>query len=506
MVWSKKSLHDLARETLSDHRFIVVSNREPYIHRRKENGIECVKPASGMATAIDPMMRACGGIWIAHGSGDADRECADSKGRLPVPPENPMYTLRRVWLTKDQERGYYYGLANRGLWPLCHVAFRRPIFKPADWRHYRHVNRIFSEAVLEEAADGPAFVFIQDYHFALLPRILKSRNPKLIVAQFWHIPWPNREIFRAFPWQEELLDGLLGNDLLGFHLRYHCQNFLDTVDRCIEAKVDQERAEIIRAGRMTAVRAFPISIDFEAYSAEACSARMESEIKQWHERLRLEGLLVGLGIDRVDYTKGIPERLLALELFLEHHPEYRKKICFIQVAVPSRTQITEYRRLDAEIATLVDQINSRWGDGTWKPIHLLKGHLNSTAMIALHRTSDFCMVTSLHDGMNLVAKEFVSSRFDEGGVLILSRFTGSARELLDALLVNPFDLEQCASAIYHALQMPALEKKRRMQRMRAVVAKNNVYRWAAKLIAEIVDFHDVQNAWGESEKHGMMED
>jgi trehalose 6-phosphate synthase len=500
MVWSRESLHELARENLSEHKFIVVSNREPYIHRHREDHIECIRPASGMATAVDPMMRACGGIWIAHGGGDADRETVDAKGRLLVPPENPLYTLRRVWLSKEQEKGYYYGLANQGLWPLCHVVFRRPIFRPRDWAHYRRVNLIFAEAVLEEAADGPAFVFIQDYHFALLPRILKNHNPKLIVAHFWHIPWPNAEIFRAFPWQEELLDGMLGNDLLAFHLRYHCQNFLDTVDRFIEAKVDQERSNIMRGGRMTAVRAFPISIDFANYATAARSAAVESAMGRWRDQLRLNDVFVGLGIDRVDYTKGIPERLRALELFLEHHPDFRNKFVFIQIAVPSRIRITEYRHLGAEIESLVDRINLRWQIGSRHPIILLKGHLDFVDMIALHRLSDFCMVTSLHDGMNLVAKEFVASRFDEDGMLILSRFTGSARELLDALLVNPFDMEQCSASIHRALQMTAAERRKRMQRMRAVVAKNNVYRWAGKLISELIDFHDVQDAWGESEE------
>lgn len=498
MVWSKESLHEWASENLSEHKFIVVSNREPYIHSRTEKGIECLRPASGMATAIDPMMRACGGIWIAHGGGDADRETADSKGRIPVPPENPMYTLRRVWLTKEQERGYYYGLANQGLWPLCHVVFRRPVFRPRDWVHYRRVNHVFAEAVLEETGDGPAFVFIQDYHFALLPRILKNRNPNLVVAQFWHIPWPNREIFRAFPWQEELLDGMLGNDLLGFHLRYHCQNFLDTVDQYIEAKVDQEKSSVVRGGNRTSVQAFPISIDFENYSLQARSAAVQSAMKQWRDTLRLHDVSVGLGIDRIDYTKGIPERLRALGLFLQHHPDYRNRIHFIQVAVPSRVHIPEYRYLSTEVESLVEKINLRWQNETWRPISLIKGHLDSVAMMALHRLSDFCMVTSLHDGMNLVAKEFVSSRFDEDGILILSRFTGSARELPDALLVNPFNLEQCAASIHQALQMPTAEKQKRMQRMRMVVAKNNVYRWAAKLITELIDFHDAQEIWSAS--------
>lgn len=487
-MWTKEALHDLIENRLRDHQLIVVANREPYIHRHEGKRVECMFPASGMATALDPIMRACGGVWVGHGSGDADREMVDAHDHVRVPPDDPRYTLRRVWLTKEQEQGYYYGLSNAALWPLCHVTFTRPIFEARDWESYVEVNKLFAQAVLEEAANKPTFVFIQDYHFALLPRLLKEANPNLIVAQFWHIPWPNREVFRAFPWKEQLLDGLLGNDLLGFHLRYHCQNFLDTVDRALEARVDQERAEVTRGGRVTVVRPFPISIDYEAHVATAQSARVESYLDGWRVRLGLQDELVGIGIDRIDYTKGLPERFRAIDRFLEKNPSHKKKILFVQIGVPSRSHIPQYRQLNDELDSLVEEINWKWGEGAWRPIVYLKEHHGQPELMALHRLAHFCVVSSLHDGLNLVAKEYVSSRFDDDGALILSQFTGAARELTDALLVNPFAVDEIADAIQKALEMPEAERRRRMKRMRDTVAGNNVYRWAGKIISALLRF------------------
>jgi trehalose 6-phosphate synthase len=488
MSWTRESLQQLAKDRLTDYNLIVVSNREPYIHNRTNGEIECIQPASGMVTALDPVMEACGGVWVAHGSGDADREVADANGRIAIPPGDPRYTLRRVWLTAEQEQGYYYGLANNGLWPLCHISFTRPIFRPGDWQAYREVNRIFANAVLEEAGDKPTFVFIQDYHFGLLPRMLKNSNPKLIVAHFWHIPWPNRETFRAFPWKEELLDGLLANDLLGFHLRYHCHNFLETVDRTIEALVNVEQSEITRAGSSTLVRPFPISIDFEDHNALAGSTEVNQEMERWRKRLDLRGMFLGLGIDRIDYTKGIPDRMRALDHFFEQYPHYRGGVKFLQIGVPSRMQVPEYQRVDREIDRCVSDINAKWGTEAWKPIEYIKKHQGPVSMIALHRLATFCVVSSLHDGMNLVAKEYVASRSDESGSLVLSQFTGAAAELGEALLINPFAMDETADAIAKAIEMPEAEQRRRMQRMRATVAENNIYRWAAKIVSTLTKF------------------
>ena len=485
-IWTKAAIHALIESRLAGTRFIVVSNREPYIHQFRDGRIECVSPASGMATALDPVMRSSGGTWVAHGSGDADRLVVDEDDHVRVPPENPQYTLRRVWLDPELEKNYYYGLANEGLWPLCHIAFQEPVFRRADWDAYRTVNEIFAEVVLEEAGDEPAFVFIQDYHLALLPRLLKNRNPLLIVAQFWHIPWPNRETFRVFPWQEELLDGLLGNDLLGFHLRYHCANFVETVDRGLEAMVDSEHADISRGGHVTMVRPFPISIDFERHQEEAVSAKVGKEIDRWKKVFGGKPEFLGIGIDRLDYTKGIPNRLRAIELFLENHPEFVRKFVFVQIAVPSRSQIDEYAGLEERVDAQVEATNAKWRDGAWQPVLLRKFHHDRQCMIALHQLADFCLVTPLHDGMNLVAKEFVASRTDERGALILSSFAGAAREFADACLVNPFAVDSIADGIVAALTMPAEEQERRMRKLRETVAEYNVYRWAGKLISTLL--------------------
>jgi trehalose 6-phosphate synthase len=493
-MWTKDALQDLIRTNLGEHRLILVANREPYQHRQVAGQIECIPPASGMVSALEPIMCACGGVWVAHGSGNADRKTVDAFDHVAVPPEDPSYTLRRIWLTKEQENGYYNGLANEGLWPLCHMVFTRPVFNPRHWPVYRQVNQQFAAAVREEVGPDPAFVFIQDYHFGLLPRMLKEQNANLIVAQFWHIPWPNPEAFQTFPWKEELLEGLLGNDLLGFHLRYHCQNFLATVDRILEAKVDYERFEITRGGKVTVVRPFPISIDFDAHDMEVRGPAVEDEMERWRKQLGLTDEALGIGIDRIDYTKGLPERFKAIDHFLDKHPEWRQHFVFVQIGVPSRTHVPQYQRLDNEIDGLVEEITWRWGTDGWKPIVYLKEQQGSASMMALHRLADFCLVNSLDDGMNLVAKEFVTSRLDEDGVLILSRFTGAARELTSAVLVNPFDIDQTAEAIQLAVTMPPDERRKRMQKMRGVVANNNIYRWAGKYLSALLKFEFPENS------------
>jgi trehalose-6-phosphate synthase len=488
-MWTKESLADLIETRFRGYRLILVSNREPYSHQYKGGGVECSRPASGVTAALEPIMRVSGGVWIAHGSGDADQAFSDAAGRVEVPPEDPSFTLRRIFLTKEQEMGYYYGLTNRGLWPLCHIAFTRPTFCPEDWKAYREVNEIFADAVIEEAGnDEPTVVFIQDFHFGLLPKMIKDRNPNLIVAQFWHIPWPNPEVFRGFPWKEELLEGMLGNDLMGFHLRHHCQNFLDTVDWTLEARVDRERFEVTRNGKSTTVRPFPISIDFADYTVTAESHQSEVDRQWWHDELRLDDYLIGVGVDRIDYTKGILERLNALDRLLTTHPEYRERLVFVQIAVPSRSRIPEYQMLEDQIDARSDEINWRWGIGSWRPIKLVKKQFPQKKLVGLHRLANFCMVSSLHDGMNLVSKEFVASRIDGDGVLVLSDFAGASRELTDAVVVNPFNEEQVCEAIHSALEMQPGERQRRMRKLRSVVAEGNIYRWIGKILSALLKF------------------
>jgi trehalose 6-phosphate synthase len=484
-VWTRDVLSEFVRTKLDGYRLIVVSNREPFQHRRAGARIECIQPASGMASALDPVMRACGGLWIAHGNGDADFETVDRFDHVQVPPERPEYTLRRVWLSKEDEEGYYAGFANQGLWPLCHVAFTRPLFDPDHWDTYRRVNERFADAVLEEAGNEPTFVFIQDYHFALLPRMLRNASSNLVIAQFWHIPWPNREVFSAFPWREEILDGLLGNDLLGFHLQHHCRNFLETVDCSVEARLDTTNSEICRGGHCTLIRPFPIGIDFDEHADLAESESVETQIRRWKQELSLKGKLLGIGIDRLDYTKGIPERLRFLDRLLERHPGYRGKLVFVQIAVPSRSTLPAYRQIEREVDALAAQINLRWGTASWRPVVLLKRHYTQPEMIALHRMAHFCVVSSLHDGMNLVAKEFAASRVDEDGVLVLSKFAGAAYELKEALQINPFSIEEGAEAYRAALQMQAEERGRRMRKLREAIEQNNVYRWAGKFLSQL---------------------
>lgn len=487
-MWTKESLAELIETRFRGYRLILVSNREPYSHQYVGGRVEWARPASGVTAALEPIMRVSGGVWIAHGSGDADPSAIDSAGRIEVPPDNPSFTLRRVFLTKEQEMGYYYGLSNRGLWPLCHVAFTRPAFVPEDWQMYREVNNIFANAVLEEAGSSPTIVFIQDFHFGLLPRIIKEKNPNLIVAQFWHIPWPNPEVFRGFPWKQELLEGLLGNDLIGFHLRLDCQNFLDTVDWTLEARVDRERFQVTRNGKATTIRPFPISIDFAEHDALAASPLCVEDAQRWKRELGLGDYVVGVGVDRIDYTKGILERLGALDRLLTKYPQYRERFVFVQVAVPSRSRIREYQMLEDEIDARSDEINWRWAVGSWRPIILLKKHFPQHRLVALHRLAHFCVVSSLHDGMNLVAKEYVASRCDCDGVLVLSAFAGASRELTDAILVNPFDEEQVAEAMHAALEMHPYERRRRMQKMRAVVEEGNIYRWIGKILSALLKF------------------
>jgi trehalose 6-phosphate synthase len=482
MPWTPERLEEVACTRLGGARLIVVANREPFIHTYDGDEVRCMRPASGLATALDPVLRACRGTWVAHGSGDADRAVADKRGRVAVPPEDPSYTLRRVWLSKDEVEGYYYGVANEAFWPLCHVACTRPRFNADAWEQYRRVNRKFAQAVLEEVGDEPAVVFVQDYHFALLPRMLKDARPDLVVLQFWHIPWPNREVFRICPWQEEVLDGLLGNDLLAFHIQYHCNNFLETVDRGLESRVDWDRFTVTRGGKTTCVRPQPISIDPDMPVLTPDEARREERRLRKHLGVHDRALLVG--VDRVDYTKGIPERLRAVDRLLALHPQMKRQFHFVQVGAPSRTHIPEYRRLNEEVRALVEEINWRHGDPTWRPIVYLNQHHDAAQLYPLYRAAAACVVSSLHDGMNLVAKEFVAARADLRGVLVLSRFAGAAEELTEALLVNPYAVDEFAEALRQALTMPEEEQERRMRHLRRQVEDNNIYRWAGMLLSE----------------------
>jgi len=484
IAWTAEALRAILHGELRGEDVLVVSNREPYIHQRRGERIEVQQPASGLVTALEPIMRACSGTWIAHGSGSADRDVVDRHDRVAVPPEAPAYQIRRVWLTAEEEAGYYYGLANEGLWPLCHIAHVRPIFRSADWAQYVAVNRKFAEAVISEAKTKEPIVLVQDYHFALLPQMIRAVLPDAIIITFWHIPWPNPESFAICPWGNEVLTGMLGSSIIGFHTQFHCNNFVDTVDRFLEARVDRESFTVSQGGKSTAVRRYPISIAWPPDKSLLKKPTLDCnrEIRLRHE-LPADHKL-GIGVDRLDYTKGIMERFQAIERLLELSPEWIGRFSFIQIAAPTRSGIDEYQHHEDQVRALAERINMRYTRQGLPPIILKVQHHEPLQVYEYFRAADVCFVSSLHDGMNLVAKEFVASRDDERGVLILSQFTGAARELSEALIVNPYDADQCAAALHLALTMPAPEQRDRMRLMRGLVAEFNVFRWAGRMLLD----------------------
>lgn len=486
-VWSADRLRAHALAALGEaHELIVVSNREPYMHEWREGQARVIVPAGGLVTALDPVLQACGGVWIAHGAGDADRETADAAGRLTVPPGDARYTLRRVWLTREEEEGYYYGFANEGLWPLCHLAHERPVFRAGDWEHYRRVNRRFADAVLEELGSGRAVVLVQDYQLALVPRLLKQARPDLRVGLFWHIPWPSPEAFRICPWGGQILDGMLGADLVGFHLQQYGNAFLDTVDRMLESRLDWDHSVVELGGQRTLVRPFPISVQPWSERHVAQGEDLARQVAALKAQYQLhEGIYVAVGVDRIDYTKGLPERFRACARLLENYPQYRGRFTLVELGAPSRTHIPRYREhLDA-LEALAEEINWKYQTDSWKPIRFLVGHFDARTVHAFLHMAPMCIVSSLHDGMNLVAKEYVAAQASGDGVLVLSAFAGAARELGDALLINPYDTEQFADAIHQGMVMDAAERRARMQRLARQVEEHNIYRWAADFLAEL---------------------
>ena len=474
------------RSSMGQKKLVVIANREPYIHQRMKDRIEVIRPASGLVTALEPILRHCGGLWLAHGGGSADQETANAQGEVAVPPGSARYTLKRIWLSRDEEMGYYYGFSNEGLWPLCHLAHNRPTFRLTDWEFYSTVNRKFCESIPESVLNDDNVILVQDYHFALLPRMIQARAqgkcpPK--IGLFWHIPWPNPEAFGICPWNKELLIGMLGADVVGFHTQYHCNNFLESCDRYLEARIDWENFSVTMGNQETLIRAFPIGID-----TSPVRYLSDEERTALRARYGIHAEQVAVGVDRLDYTKGLVERVDAVERFLEKYPENIGKFTFVQMGSPSRTHISAYRALAEQLEKAVERVNARFSkpDHPYRPVLLLSQHHEWDEIQYFYQLGDLCMVTSLHDGMNLVAKEYVWCQRPDRGSLMLSKFTGASRELTEAFIVNPYSTEEMADAIASALRLSPAEREQRMKAMRDKVQGHNAFHWASDLIQALI--------------------
>jgi trehalose 6-phosphate synthase len=481
--WTFSRLQRFFSIRLSGRKVINVTNRQPYVHSDTGGNTAVTQPAHGLISSLDEIMKACGGTWVARGVSKGDREAVDQNNKVLVPPEEPAYSLKRVWLTEDEVKGHYVGFSNEALYPLCLMTHNRPIFRDSDWEYYKKVNEKFASAVLEEIENEKnPILFIHDLHFAILPQLIKKKRPDVDIILFWHHPWPSAEQFSIIPWKNELLEGLLSADVLCFHVRHFCNNFTDTVKKELEAKIDIENSSVYFNEKETLVKHFPISIPFtNLHSAVVCDLeRVKSVVGEDVSNLR-----VILGVDRMDYTKGLIERVRGIEQFYDTYPEYKKVSVFVQVAAPSRENVPKYQQYTQQVLSEVERINYKLQTNTWKPILLLHKQVRQDDLIHLYRKAEVCLVTSLHDGMNLVAKEYVAQH-KENGVLVLSEFTGAARELHSAIKINPYSTGSIVEALRSAFVMEKTERKARLEEMRNKIAQYNVYRWVADIFDSLL--------------------
>jgi trehalose 6-phosphate synthase/phosphatase len=474
----EKRMLRLMKQKLGNRRLILASNREPYVHRKLRGEVRWERPAGGVTAALDPLLRLVNGVWVAWGSGDADQLTVDESDRIRVPPDQPCYTLRRVWLSQEDVAQYYYGYSNRFLWPLCHMTLDRVVFRQKYWDAYRKVNERFAQAILQELDSQSGLVWVHDYHLALCPLFLKQQQPDVRVALFWHIPWPSHDVFRICPQRKEILSALLACDQIGFHLDRYRQNFLECVERELGGKVEAERDGVLYANHRTMVSALPVSIDYEHVEQLSRSPETSKRMMNLRKRLKISPqVIVGLGVDRLDYTKGLLNRLWGLEEFLTRYPEFHGRVIFIQVAAPSRAESETYRDYRGILQSTVQEINTRFSRPGWKPIEYIEGQLSHESLAAYFRLANFCLISSVYDGLNLVSKEYVASQVEEPGVLVLSEMAGSLEELEGALPINPYDVEGMARTIRKAIEMPKEEQRARMNRMRSHIQEHDIYYW-----------------------------
>ncbi|GBE00255.1 trehalose-phosphate synthase [bacterium BMS3Abin07] len=482
-------LSNFINEIYAGRKLVIISNREPYIHKKTVLGIKTERPAGGLTSAMDNVLKTVGGIWIAWGSGSADRESVDRGNCVRVPPENPSYTIKRVWLTKNLVDNYYHGYSNQVLWPLCHTALNRVYFRRRFWEGYVKANFHFADAALEEISDD-SIVWVHDYHLCLVPKLLKEKKPDITVAHFWHIPWPDWSAFRACPRSLHILEGLLGNDIIGFQLPLFVDNFMDCVNRCLDADIDADKRTVTYRGHTTILKAFPISVDFENFNSMSLAGKTVRKIKKLRNIYDLPEL-VGIGVDRLEYTKGLIKRLQALNLFFEKYEKHRGNFTFIQIAVPTRMKepYISYRKTVEE---MIHRINNRYSTDRWRPVIYIDKKIDHKDLVAYYRMADISIISSIYDGMNLVAKEFVASQVDEKGILILSELAGAADELEGAILVNPYDTENFCDSINISLKMPAEEKINRMKTLRRQVRDNDIHKWIADILYDIAAISSIK--------------
>ncbi len=477
-------LRQVIRKKIGSKKFVVASHSEPYLHYYSEGQIRWRKAAGGLVTALDPVMQVCKGTWVAYGGGGADADVSSPSGRVRVPPDDAKYVLQRVALSKDELVGYLDGASHSALWPWCHFAYVRPVFDDAQWGVYREVNRRFADAVIRSVGKKPAFVWLNDYHLALAAKDIKQRRPDIVTAQFWHVPWPHVELFKICPWGREILEAMLYNDLVGFQIRNYANNFLDSVDQTLQARVDREQSSIYYKQSKTAVRRFPISIDYRAVRKAARSVS-DAQLSAVRRHLGLVAPHLVVSVDRLDYAKGLSEKMATLDAFFEQHPKWRGRLTLVQVASPTRSQVPAYRYNTEHVRAQADAVNYRWGEGDWKPVVLLNAFVPYSDVVALYRMADACWIHSLHDGMNLVAKEYVASKVDGNGVLLLSQFTGAAREMPESVFTNPYAVNDSVKALKAALELPLPERRKRMEKLAREVQDHDVYAWAADFINDI---------------------
>jgi alpha,alpha-trehalose-phosphate synthase [UDP-forming] len=466
----------LVDQRLLPERFLIVSNRLPYGLEVDGDRVDFKQGVGGLVTALDPILRHTGGLWIGWGG---THEPLPEKVEVHSGGTRGPYSLKPLSLTRDEVERYYLGYSNKALWPLFHYFQEFCEFDTGHWATYEAINRRFADAIVEDYRNGD-LIWIHDYHLMLVPGMIRRRIPQAKIAFFLHIPFPSNEIFVVEPRAEELLNGLLGADLIGFHIDTYLYNFMDCVSKLSDHRYSRSEMRVIVDGRSVRLGSFPISIDFEHFVQMASREEIDRQISEVRNAYRAD--FIALGVDRLDYSKGIPERLRAIELMLDRHEDIQGKFTFVQLSAPSRTKVEAYRKMREETERMVGHVNGRFGGKGCIPIDYRYQSYSQPDLVTYYRASDLALITPLRDGMNLVAKEYVAAQVANEGMLVLSRFAGAYQELKDAVIVNPYDPETMAEQIYRAIQMGPAEREMRMRRLREVVRRNDIYWWLERCL------------------------